>query len=114
MREVVITAMVTALVGSGGAVGILFWYLQRYLDKRLKISDDERRSRLEKQISSLKIENKIRHAYGRMFFWLYKAITTGEHNGDLKKAFEELEAAEQEQKEYDYQVLAEQEQKLNY
>lgn len=53
------------------------------------------------------IDDELQHANGRLFFWLYKAIITGNHNGDLEKAFERLQEVEQKKKDLDRRIIAE-------
>ena len=81
--EQVLETLLVAVIGSGGVVGVMFKLAYRYLDKRLT-------------------QNK----QGRCFFWLYKAIVDGHHNGDLEHAFADLQAAEDEKKELDQRILA--------
>lgn len=52
------------------------------------------------------VEDKLFHSYGRMFFWTHKYIVTQEHNGDLAKAFEQLQEAKQRKKELDREIIA--------
>ena len=58
------------------------------------------------KIRKTRCDERIQHAQGRMFFWINRAIETGSHNGELKAAFEELQAAEKEKKELEQQIIA--------
>ena len=46
---------------------------------------------------------------GRLFFFVHKAIVTGQHNGDLEAAWEEYQEAEKKKKALDREILAENE-----
>ena len=85
--------MFALIVGSGGGVGIGVYLIKRAIDKRL--------SRYEKEAEEVAIlkkelgdaDSRLHHAYGRMFFWIYRAITSGKYSTELDKAFRELEDA---------------------
>lgn len=99
------TALV-AVIGSGGVVGIMFKVAYRYIDKKLAQKEIEDQEHQKEKEERLRINDEIQHAQGRCFFWIYKAIMTGEHNGDLKSAFENLQNAENKKKELDQKILA--------
>ena len=93
--EQFLETLMVAVIGSGGVVGIMFKIAYRYLDKRQKEKEER-----------LRINDKIQHRQGRCFFWIYKAIVDGHHNGDLESAFKDLQEAENEKKELDQRILA--------
>ena len=101
-----LTTIAAACLGSGGVVGIFFYFFRRYIERRLQKSEQAAEQRRLEKLKRLEIEDEIQHAQGRMFFWLYKAIVTGEHNGDLEEAFDSLQAAEEKQKQLDRKILA--------
>ncbi len=96
--------------GGSGLVGLLFFFLRQYIDKRIQAAEKEEAKRKETRKKRLKIDDELQHAYGRMFFWLYRAITTGQHNGELEAAFQRLQEAEQKKKDLDREILADCEQ----
>lgn len=105
MRDILI-AIGSALLGGSGLVGLTVYYLKRYIDR--KLTEDEQRAEEIRQfrLQKAKCDERIQHAQGRMFFWINKAIETGNHNGDLKKAFAELQEAEDEKKELERETIA--------
>ena len=100
------TAVVLAVVGSGGIVGILFYFLRRYLENRLKSNEDEEKRRKNIRIRRMQIDDELHHCYGRLLFWLYRAITTNTHNGELDAAFANLEEAEAKKKDLDREIIS--------
>jgi alpha-beta hydrolase superfamily lysophospholipase len=104
LKEILVF-LVGALLGGGGLTGLMFGLFRRYIDKKLAASESER----DKKIKRKQIDDKLCHAYGRMFFWVYKYIVTGSHNGDLDKAFKDLEDAEALKKELDCEIIADHE-----
>lgn len=110
MKEIVI-ALVSAFLGGSGLVGFTVYYIKKYIDK--KLAENEKRAEEIRQfrLKKAKCDEKIQHAQGRMFFWLNKAVVTGEHNGDLEKSFAELQEAEDEKKELEREIIAMYEQK---
>jgi len=71
----VLTQIFTTLIGGGGIMGIMFYYLKRYIDKRITAEEKEASERAEIRTRRLAVEHKLRHAYGSLFFWLHKAVT---------------------------------------
>ena len=94
------------IVGSGGGVGIGVYLIKRAIDKRL--------SRYEKEAEEVAIlkkelgdaDSRLHHAYGRMFFWIYRAITSGKYSTELDKAFRELEDAESVRKKVEREIVS--------
>lgn len=103
----VMEVLLTAILGSGGVVGIFFFIFRRWIEKTLDANEAKRAKAHEYQIKRDELEDKKDHCYGRLFFWMHKAIVTGEHNGDLEKAFENLQEVEKEIKEFERRRLAE-------
>lgn len=105
MKEFFIAAA-SAILGGSGLVGFTVYYIKRYIDKKL-IESEKRADEIQKyRIKKAKCDERIQHAQGRMFFWLFKAVVTGEHNGDLENAYIELQNAESEKKELEHEILA--------
>lgn len=86
-------------------MGILFAYMRRFIDKKLDARDAETEERREQRLRKLKIEDAMEHATGRLFFYLHKAIVTGQHNGDLEEAWATYKKVEEEKKELDREIL---------
>ena len=106
MKEIAI-AIASALVGGSGLVGIAVYYIKRYIDKALEADEEKEKKMRKYRIRKTECDERIQHAQGRMFFWINRAIETGSHNGELKAAFEELQAAEKEKKELEREIIAE-------
>ena len=99
----VFTTVFGSLLGGSGLVGLFMWFLRRYLDKRLVQAEREAEERRKKRIKAAELDEELHQAYGRMFFWIHRFILTGEHNGELQTAFENLQAAEARKKEFNRQ-----------
>lgn len=114
MKEIIIAviiAFISALLGGSGLVGFTVYYIKRYIDKKLTESEKQIDEIRQYRLQKAKCDEKIQHTQGRLFFWLYKAVETGSHNGDLKNAFTELQEAEDEKKELEREIIAMYEQK---
>lgn len=107
--ETIVTAIVGAVFGGAGIVGLVFAYVRHFIDKRLADRDKEDAKRRETRLRRLTIEDEWYHAAGRLFFFINKAVETGQHNGDLKRAFEQFQDAEAKKKALDREILAESE-----
>lgn len=100
-----ITVIVSALVGGSGLCGLVFFFIRRYIENALnerKQEDEINRKNRERRAL---IERRLKHAETRVIFWIVRAIETGEHNGELKGAFEDMQRVEKEMKELDYEIL---------
>ena len=110
IREVGI-AIISALVGGSGIVGIVVNYIKRYVDRKLDAEEakaaEHERFRLKKRAC----EERMQHAESRWIFWVNRWIETGSHNGELRQAFEEYQAAEREKKELEREIITKFEQK---
>ena len=108
MIETLENAMVSVLV-SALVSGVGVFYLQRYLDTKRRESEERAVQRRRERRKADLLESKRRRAAGRMFFWLHDAVVKGvEHaNGDLEKAMEDYNTAEEEQKAFEQELLAE-------
>lgn len=95
------------ILGSGVMVGGVLYFVRRALERR--ITEREAQIHREKQMRTqrARIEDELYHAYGRMLFWLYRSVTTGEHNGELDKAWQAVNTAEQKKKVLDREILSE-------
>ena len=98
------SGLVSALIS-----GIGIYYLHVYLDGKRKESEQAAAQRRSERRKSDVLESQRRRATGRMFFWLHDAIVKGrEHaNGDLERAYEDYNEAEEKQKCFEQELLAE-------
>jgi len=92
-------------LGGGGFVGVIFLFLRFYISKRLNENDERQKHRRDNQIRRLRIEEELHHAYGRVFFWMHRAVTTGHCNGELQEAFEKLQEIEERKKDLDRETI---------
>ena len=101
----VLTAVIGAVLGSGGLVGLFFAYIRHFIDKRLVQREKEDAQHREQRASRLRLEDELEHANGRLLFYLYKAVVTGQHNGDLEAAWATYQEAEKKMKALDREIL---------
>lgn len=105
IKDILIGAA-AGIFGSGGLLGLFFFVIKRYLQKKLDERDAREKEKMELRLERNQIERELWHSVGRLLFWTHRAITTGTHNGELEKAFEEFEAAEEKSKALDMKILA--------
>lgn len=108
MNEIA-TVIISSVVGGAGIVGIVFYFVRRYIEQMLDRHEGEEQKRKENRVKRASYNDALQHAQGRLLFWLYQAVTKGEHNGELEQAFADFQAAEQRIKDHDRKIVAEQE-----
>lgn len=101
-----VTVILSAVVGGAGFVGLLFGFIRFYIEKRITKNEEEDKRRLDNRIKRRAIDDEWKHSVGRLLFWIVRAIQTGEHNGELKSAYEHFEQSEAKQKDLDREILA--------
>lgn len=104
--EEVFAAVVLALAGGSGVVGLAMTYLRRYIDRKLEAGEEEAARRLDHRKRRQQVEDQLHHAYGRCLFWLNHAVTKPPPNGELAEAMENLQKAEEAKKKLDREILA--------
>ena len=97
---------IALLLGSGGSVGLGVYFIRRAIENKLSKYEKEAQevATLKKQLGDA--DSRLHHAYGRMFFWIYRAITSGKYSDELSKAFTELEDAESERKRVEREIIS--------
>lgn len=110
--EEVFAAVVLALAGGSGVVGLAMTYLRRYIDRKLEAGEEEAARRLDHRKRRQQVEDQLHHAYGRCIFWLNHAVTKPPPNGELAEAMENLQRAEEAKKNLDREILAEYEEDI--
>lgn len=108
MNEIVKTLLITFL-GSGLIVGMFIYYIRRYIDKALDKREKEENRKTEMKKRRRTVEDELWHSAGRLFFWINRFVETGEHNGELKSAYDNFESAEAKKKQLDRDIIAEHE-----
>ena len=109
MIDSLLAVAIGAVVGGAGFVGLIFYFIRRYIDNKLNDRDRDTKKRREQQIRRLKIEYEMEQATGRLLFWMFKAIDTGHHNGDFREAWTKYRTAEEKKKELNREVLVDHE-----
>ena len=104
LKGALVSALVSAMIS-----GVGVFYLQRYLDAKRKESEAQAARRREERRKADVLEARRRRAAGRLFFWLHYAVVRGpdQANGDLEKSFADYNDAEEEQKVFEQELLAE-------
>ena len=94
LKSAAVSCVVSAVIS-----GVGVFYLQRYLDAKRKESEERAAQRRRERRKADLLESKRRRAAGRMFFWMHYGLVHGVEraNGDLERAFEDYNAAEEEQ-----------------
>lgn len=104
IKQAAVSAMVSALIS-----GVGVFYLQRYLIDKHRESERKAAERREARRRADLLEAKRRRAAGRLLFWMHFGITRGKEaaNGDLERAWQDYTAAEDAQKQFEQEQLAE-------
>lgn len=97
--------MLNAFISSFISIFVL-GYLKYYLDKKLDDANNEKKEREEQQYKRKIATAKLNRAEGRLFFWIYRAITLPPSNSELKDAWENYNKAEDELKLIDHEIIA--------
>ena len=105
--------VVSAILGGSGIVGIAVYYIRRYVDKKLDAEEKKAAERRQFLLRKAKCEEEMQHALGRWIFWVNRWIETGNHNGELREAYDEYQKAEKDKKELERDIIAQYEQKKN-
>ena len=99
VRILVVSGVIGAIVGGSGITGLLFYFIRKYIEDKL--------TGKEQRMKRAVVDDELQHCQGRLFFWIHKAIVTGQHNGDLEQAFQDYQIAEQKAKTLDREIIVE-------
>ena len=103
----ILTVLVTAVLGSGGIVGVAFYFLRRWMENRLHAAESKADARRKQHIQLSVIEREMWQAVGRVLFWLVRAAhDSGHANGELTKAQNKYDAADAKRKDLERQIVA--------
>lgn len=103
MKSAAVSALVSSVIS-----GIGVFYLQRYLNDKHRESEQRAAARRESRRKADILEVRRRRAAGRLLFWLHFGIVRGAEaaNGDLESAWKDYIAAEEAQKQFEQEQLA--------
>lgn len=109
VKEIVLAAV----FGSGGLFGLTVFLFKRWLEKKLEQAETSAQKHKEEQQERYIVNDEYQHAVGRFLFWTAEGIRNFEEvsgtsywNGNLQKAYENVEEAEAKRKELDRRQLA--------
>lgn len=102
----ILSLIFALLIGSGGSVGIGVYFIRRAIEKKLSKYENEAEEAaiLKKQLSDA--DSRLHHAYGKVIFWIYRAITTGRYSKELTEAYRELERAEEDRAAVEREIVS--------
>lgn len=106
MSNDVITSLIVSILGGSGVVGLFFGLFKKYLEEKLSSAEKKRTIRQAKLQEREIALSELRHAQGRVLFWLKKALKDNYINGELDKAYASYEAAEEKIKSLDRDIIA--------
>lgn len=103
--------MCAAVLGSGGAFGVAVYFARRWVEKRLEQAEKGAETRRSDAAKRYELNDEYEHARGRLLFWIVHGLKKFDpdreyFNGELQKAFEDMEACEKRLKELDRRQLA--------
>lgn len=103
----ILSTIVLAVVGGSGFVGLVFFFVRRYIEK--KITDHEvcEKRHRDQQFRRLKLQDSMERAKADLFFWVYRAISTGQHNGELEEAWNKYMEIVEEKREFEREIIME-------
>ena len=93
--------IVSALLGSGCVVRLLFLFIRNWVEKRLNKQDEKKKKTREYQIKLKELEHKRTSCYGKLFLWIHREIAENKCSKELEAAFNELQKVEEEIKNLD-------------
>lgn len=102
-----IKTLAIAAFGSGGVAGLIFYFLKKWIENKLTAAAQEADRKQQIRQERMKIDDELQQSYGRMFFWLHYAVTKNTANGELERAFERLQNAEEKKKNLDRKSICE-------
>lgn len=94
--------VLTAMIGGSGLIGLLFYLIRVYIDKRIE------RHMLQNdfEIKRRQVNSELDECYRQCFFWIQFYITTGEAGDNLEQAFQKLYVVEERKKALENELLA--------
>lgn len=104
--------IIPAVFGSGGILGLLWYFTRLYIEKRLMQAEARAQRHRQIEIERYKLDDEFEHALGRVLFWLVhgvKRFDTGHQffNGELQESFEKLLKVEENIKNFNLAIRAE-------
>lgn len=108
--ETLLVTMLGSLVGGAGLVGLVFAYIRRFIDNKLKTREEINAKRRAQRTKRLNAEDELERANGRLLYYVCKDVSAspGEHE-DLKAAWAEYQEVERQVKAVEREILVENE-----
>lgn len=106
MGQELLTSVIIALLGGSGLAGLLFKLFSRRVDAKLAENELRLRERNNLSLERDKVLSELRHAQGKVLFWLKKSVKDNYVNGELDKAFIHYEEVEEKLKALDRDIIA--------
>ncbi len=94
--------VLTAVIGGSGLIGLLFYLIRVYIDKRI----ERHMLQNEFEIKRRQVNRELDECYRQCFFWIQFYITTGEAGDNLEQAFQKLYVVEERKKALENELLA--------
>lgn len=94
--------VLTAMIGGSGLIGLLFYLIRVYIDKRI----ERHMLQNEFEIKRRQVNSELDECYRQCFFWIQFYITTGEAGDNLEQAFQKLYVVEERKKTLENELLA--------
>ena len=106
----VIKTLISAVIGAG-ILGTIFGLINKKINKKLLIAEEEQKKKKENRIMRIKLDDALFSNNGASpVLAVQVRCNRGKHNGDLDKAFDAFEQAEQKRKDFKNGIYAESEQ----
>jgi len=109
---IIVAAILGAIFGGAGFLGIMVYYLKRYIDKKLDAEQLASQKCLEYKARRARIAKDMQHAQGRLFYYFYNIIEANHPITDnLRVAFKNLQTVEEDLEQLNQEIVLDFEQK---
>ncbi len=112
MLDSLLLAVIVAVVGSGGFLGIVFYFLRRWIERKIENVERKDKKFREQQARRYQLLEEHREAQGKLLFWIVRALQEmlPVHNinmKDIAEAYENNKETEAALKNFYHEQLAE-------
>lgn len=105
MLDTVVVAIISGVFGGAGLAGLFGYFVKRYFDKKLGEEELKEKTFNAYRTRKAKLDRELQQAQYNVLCWMHRAIITGVHNGDLQKAFDSLQKAEEAKDDLEQEIL---------